>query len=262
MKKLLSVLMIGLFALILNAADAVSPKCDEESAIRKVYAEQNQAAVELNMREMIKFYAPEYTEKNAETGEIVTLRDILDYIVLFDGLNLVKNPKTVVEGFYKTFTAMGSDKWSKELNIDKEQKKAINALKKIFSPDITLSEFMVAAAEMANEKIPPAQIAEMKEVDKRPEAKHMLETLRREMVVEMQKDFNFAEITKELQTYMKGMADSFSIKSIRVTGEKAVVVYHAFDSGKNKTEETTANLVKRDGKWLILAEVIKYIDKK
>lgn len=60
----------------------------------------------------------------------------------------------------------------------------------------------------------------------------ILEEYRRNMIVEMQKDFDFNTMIKELQSFLKKEIDSFSIKSISISGEKAAIVYHSLDPEK------------------------------
>ena len=104
------------------------------------------------------------------------------------------------------------------------------------------------------------EIAEMEKTDNTPEAQKTLEEYRRNMVVEMQKDFDFNKMIKELQSSLKKEIESFSIKSIKVSGEKAIVIYQSFNTEKNKFEETTCHMVKRNGKWLLFKNRSKYIN--
>lgn len=268
MKRFLSALVLGLSTLTINAAQIVpleNQKCYfpcEECEIRKVFAENNHLMINLKFREAMKFYAPEYTENDIETGEIITLKDIQDLLVFFDGIDMLKTPQTSVKGFYKILSAISSEKISKICGFSKEDADGIKMLKKLFSPDITLSKFVKMASALSNEKISPEEFAEMEKTDNTPEALKTLEEYRRNMVVEMQKDFDFHKMIKELQSDMKKEVESFSIKSIKVSGENAIVIYQSFNTEKNKFEETTCHMVKRNGKWLFFKERSKYIEKK
>ena len=268
MKRLLSTLIIGLTVLTTNASDITptnNQKCYfpcEECEIRKVFAEHNQLMANLKFRETMRFYAPEYTENDIETGEIITLKDMQDMLIFIDGIDLLKAPHTSVKGFYKILSVYSSEKFSKIGGLSKEEADGVKMLKKLFAPDITLSKFVKMVSALSNEKVSPEEIAEMEKTDNTPEAQKTLEEYRRNMVVEMQKDFDFNTMIKELQSSLKKEVESFSIKSIKVSGEKAIVIYQSFDTEKNKIEETTCHLVKRNGRWLLLKERSKYIDKK
>ena len=266
MKKLLSTLVIGLSTLTINAAQIVpleNQKCYfpcEECEIRKVFSEHNQLMANLKFRETMRFYAPEYTENNVENGEIITLNDIQDMLIFIDGIDMLKTPQTSVKGFYKIFSAFSSEKFSKICGFSKEEAEGIKMLKKLFSPDMTLSKFVKMTSALSNEKVSPEEIAEMEKTDNTPEAQKTLEEYRRNMVVEMQKDFDFNKMIKELQSSLKKEIESFSIKSIKVSGEKAIVIYQSFNTEKNKFEETTCHMVKRNGKWLLFKNRSKYIN--
>lgn len=253
MKRLLSAFVIGLSTLTINAAQIVpheNQKCNipsEECEIRKVFEERNQLQLNMKIRETMKFYAPEYTINDIETGEIITLNDMQKVPVFFDGIDLLKTPQTFVKGFYKILSALGPEECSKFCGFSKEYAEEI---KKLFSPDITLSKFVKMVAVVSDEKVSPEEIAEMEKTDNTPEAKKTLEEYQRNMVVKMREDFGFGKRIEELQSFLKEYVESYSIKSIKVSGEKAIVIHHSFDPVKNKFEVTTYHMVKRNGKWL------------
>ena len=104
-----------------------------------------------------------------------------------------------------------------------------------------------------------AEFAEIVKQDNTPEGKALLETMRQEILNEMVK--NIPNIS-DMKAIAKKDVEAFSLKSIKINGNQATAVYHGINPDTKKIEETTAILVKRNGKWLILKETDKVIEKK
>ena len=271
MKKFLFAAFLGFAVLTAGAAansssQAASQKCvvsQDEKEIRALFSEMLRLGSELNLEEMLKLYSPEYisVDENGETSTLAEIRNFAHHInEMLNSLNLIKNPNTRLEGARKLFTAMTYPDIAKECGFSKTEVEQAKVLLDLFSPDMTLSKFLTLLEKTFGGKtMSDAEFAEIVKKDNTPESKALLETMRQEILNEMVK--NIPSIS-DMKAMAKKDAESFSLKSIKINGNQATAVYHGINPDTQKIEETTAILVKRNGKWLILKETDKVIEKK
>lgn len=117
------------------------------------------------------------------------------------------------------------------------------------NPDSKLSEVAAAAAVIAGKTMPEQQLELLRSIDDTPEGKTLAENIKTTFKNEM----------NARKTTFRQIADSFNIVSVNVDGDKAIAVYTNFDPESKRNKETTVNFVKRNGKWLMVREVTKYI---
>ena len=230
MKKLLVLCLTVLLACPLFA---------NEAAVRNVLLEVNEASGNLQLRKMLTHYDRNFTEISAdgEKTDLAQAEIMIKAMDMFDDPNAkLSDILQVIAPFVKEITPEG-----------------IKAFKMIENPNAKLSEIMVAVSQMSGKKIAPEDLEKYKALDDTPKGKELVKQLRA----------NFGDLKAGMKAGMKAEAKaeaaSFKIVSVKVDGDNAVAVCTNWDAETKRNKQRTVNLVKKDGKWLIVKNVSKYI---
>ena len=130
-------------------------------------------------------------------------------------------------------------------------KKFARASDMVAHSDASFSEIMAAAYELRGKSVTPEQLAQFKELEKSEIGQTLLTQFRSAAKK------NLAQMKPKVQA----VVDSFTFKSIQITGDKATVIYCEKDLMSGKLKEIICSMVKRNGKWMISGETGRFIGK-
>ena len=226
------------FAILFLTALLACPLFANEAAVRKVLNDINEASRDLQVKKMLTHYDKNFIEISAD-GEIF---DYTKAETMVKAMEKLDDPAAKLSDFMTLIASIPGAK------VTPEQ---IKAIKVIENPNAKLSELLVAAHQLNGASPDPEMLAQYKAFDDTPQGKELVRGFRTK----------FGDIKSLAKAEMKkaaeAEADSFKIVSVKVNGNKAVVVYTGIKNKRNL--QSTINLVKKAGKWLIVKSVAKYI---
>jgi len=234
MKKLLVLCLTVLLACPLFA---------NEAAVRNVLLEVNEASGNLQLRKMLTHYDRNFTEISADGQKI----DYAQAEIMIKAMDMLDDPNAKLSDFFEILAP-----FVKEITPQ-----GIKAFKVIENPNAKLSEIMVAASQMSGNNIAPEELEQYKALDDTPKGK--------ELAKQIQAKFGDlkagvkAKMKAEMKAKAKAEAASFKIVSVKVDGNNAVAVCTNVDAETKRNQQSTVTLIKKDGKWLIVKNVSKYI---
>lgn len=230
MKKLLVLCLTVLLACPLFA---------NEAAVRNVLLEVNEASGNLQFRKMLTHYDRNFTEISAN-GEKT---DYAQAEIMIKAMDMLDDPNAKLSEIFEILVPI-----FKEITPE-----GIKAFKVIENPNAKLSEIMVAASQMGGEKIAPEDLEQYKALDDTPKGKELAKQFQAEIG-----DLK-ARMKADAKADAKAEAASFKIVSVKVDGNNAVAVCTNVDAETKRNKQRTVTLIKKDGKWLIVKNVSKYI---
>ena len=230
MKKLLFLCLTVLLACPLFA---------NEAAVRNVLLEVNEASGNLQLRKMLTHYDRNFTEISADRQKI----DYAQAEIMIKAMDMLDDPNAKLSEIFEILAP-----FVKEITPQ-----GIKALKMIENPDAKFSDLIVASAMLSGNNIAPEELEQYKALDDTPKGK--------ELAKQIQAKFGDlkAGMKAEMKAKGKTEAASFKIVSVKVDGNNAVAVYTNVDAETKRNKQSTVTLIKKDGKWLIVKNVSKYI---
>ena len=230
MKKLLFLCLTVLLACPLFA---------NEAAVRNVLLEVNEASGNLQLRKMLTHYDRNFTEISADGQKI----DYAQAEIMIKAMDMLDDPNAKLSEIFEILAP-----FVKEITPQ-----GIKALKMIENPDAKFSDLIVASAMLSGNNIAPEELEQYKALDDTPKGK--------ELAKQIQAKFGDlkAGMKAEMKAKGKTEAASFKIVSVKVDGNNAVAVYTNVDAETKRNKQSTVTLIKKDGKWLIVKNVSKYI---
>lgn len=262
MKKpiLLLLLVLGVTLWADNGSKTAQPTSNklissEEPAVRKLFDAYLQQLKDLKINESI------FTQDYTSTASDGTVAGLKEQKILLEFLRLMTAYKLDNDFMFKLVNIISNDTMLKITKASKEDAVAIKALKGVFHPQATLSSAIKAYQQTpGSEPVSAEEMAEFKKMENSPEGKILLEEIRQSI------RNTFAEslkaMTVEMANIPRDYLNTFAIKSIKITGDRATVVSTTYDTNEKKLEETTWELVKKDGKWLISKDKSQYANTK
>ena len=230
MKKLLVLCLTVLLACPLFA---------NEAAVRKVLFEINEATANLQLRKMLTHYDRDFTEISAKGEKI----DYAQAEIMVKAMDMIDDPNAKFSDICEVIAPI----------FKKITPQMIKALKMIENPDAKFSDLMAASAMVSGNVIAPEELAKYQAMDDTPQGKEFVKKIRAQFG-------NMRAVMKaEMLAKAKVETASFKIVSVKVDGNNAVAVYTNVDAETKRNKQSTVNLVKKDGKWLIIKVVTKYI---
>ena len=230
MKKLLVLCLTVLLACPLFA---------NEAAVRKVLFEINEATANLQLRKMLTHYDRNFTEISAKGEKI----DYAQAEIMIKAMDMLDDPNAKLSEIFEILAPF----------VKEIPPQGIKALKMIENPDAKFSDLIVASAMLSGNNIAPEELEQYKALDDTPKGK--------ELAKQIQAKFGNlkAGMKAEMKAKGKTEAASFKIVSVKVDGNNAVAVYTNVDAETKRNKQSTVTLIKKDGKWLIVKSVSKYI---
>ena len=219
------------------------PLFANEAAVRNVLLEVNEASGNLQFRKIQTHCDRNYTEIHADGQKI----DYAQAEIIIKAMDMLDDPNAKLSDFFEILAP-----FVKEITPE-----VINSLKVIENPNAKFSEIMVAACQMSGRKIAPEDLEQCKALDDTPKGKEFAKQVQAnfgDSIAEMK-----AKMKAEMKAKAKAEAASFKIVSVKVDGNNAVAVYTSVDAETKRNKQSTVTLVKKDGKWLIVKNVSKYI---
>lgn len=230
MKKLLVLCLTVLLACPLFA---------NEAAVRNVLLEVNEASGNLQLRKMLTHYDKNFTEISADGQKI----DYAQAEIMIKAMDMLDDPNAKLSEIFEILAPF----------VKEIPPQGIKALKMIENPDAKFSDLIVASAMLSGNNIAPEELEQYKALDDTPKGK--------ELAKQIQAKFGNlkAGMKAEMKAKGKTEAASFKIVSVKVDGNNAVAVYTNVDAETKRNKQSTVTLIKKDGKWLIVKSVSKYI---
>ena len=230
MKKLLVLCLTVLLACPLFA---------NEAAVRKVLFEINEATANLQLRKMLTHYDRNFIEISSKGEKI----DYAQAEIMIKAVDMLDDPNAKLSEIFEILAPI----------FKKITPQMIKALKMIENPDAKFSELMAASAMVSGNVIAPEELAKYQAMDDTPQGKEFVKKIRAQF------GNMRAGMKAEMLAKAKVETASFKIVSVKVDGNNAVAVYTNVDAETKRNKQSTVNLVKKDGKWLIVKNVSKYI---
>lgn len=198
------------------------------------------------MKKIFTLFAVLFAGLALNANEALLKQTVMDYHKAQASLDGVKS-LTYIHKNYQATSAKGE-----KIDYVKVQQicKAMPLLVKLTGPNWTVTDFMEINALMQGKELTAAERQQAEALNNNPQVKQQIAAAIPQVKL----------MISQMQQQMQASLKTLTIDSIKVNGSKAVVVYTMKALESDKLEQTTADWVKVNGKWMVIKEVEKYLN--